>query len=1075
LNDILIENAFQRFGRSVGPPIGIGASLPLEYVFNASQQEFALSVTLCNMFIILMPPAEWDASNTINRMKPTFLILALIACLAAFSFQPSPVEMSPSSTPDALIEALPVVAVAAFEDEDSIVPRPVLLSKSGTSADSSAPLRMNELRIDVKVIGNMATTTLEMNFVNDLDRILEGQLIFPLNEGQTVSRFAMDVNGKLREGVIVEKQKGQQVFETIVRRNVDPGLLEWTKGNNFRARVYPIPAKGNKRILVAYEQELNATQEGPLYLLPMNFPDLLDKFDLKVEVFRQEVKPELQDNGLANLKFDRWEENYVAEIHKTRVKADRQLGFMVPKPKRDIPVYVEKGSDGSNYFYFHMNPKVQSSQKPVPKHITLLWDASSSGQKRDHDREMALLEACFARYQNLQVDLVTFAVDAENPLTTQVSNGQWRGLQGLLQGMAYDGATQLGCLDLSKYKTDEFYLFSDGISNFGTAEIKTGGKPVHCISSGPDAEYAILRNLADETGGSFISLRETNIEDAMPMLASNSYRFLGLRSATGAESVYPDRPASVQREFSMAGKMTDGKAKLVLEFGIGSKVMETQIIQLDAAEANESSNLVSRIWAQKKLAALERDPKRNEKAMVELGKSHGLVTRYTSLIVLETLEDYLEFDIVPPAEMRDDFMASRAKTKKSEEDAVEEHLEMVLELWKERKKWWDKKIDWAKLKPLSAKNGKGAQMDSLSMNVEEITTNGSAAAESFDGSSDDWDDEGDAFGDFDEEIEVVEEEVDFKSEEKENEKGRKRNGKISIKAWDPSEPYLDAIKKANSSKQYDTYLTEKAEFGDAPSFYLDCTDFFLSQKDDRTALRILSNIAEMQLEDYRLIRILAHRLLQLNMPELAVPLFEQVLELRPEEPQSLRDLAHAYARANRMQEAVDALWKIITQPWDSRFPEIELIALEEMNAMIATSDKKLNTTHFDQRLVENLDLDMRVVLNWDANNCDMDLWVYDPRGEKCLYSNRETALGGWMSRDFTGGYGPEEFLLHTTMPGEYKVMVHFYGNSQQDLAGATTIQVQMISNFGRKNQKIQEVTRRLKGASEELEIGKIVF
>ena len=58
------------------------------------------------------------------------------------------------------------------------------------------PLKLSELQVDVKVIANLATTTMAMTFYNDTDRILEGQLSFPLGEGQTVSSFAMDVEGK---------------------------------------------------------------------------------------------------------------------------------------------------------------------------------------------------------------------------------------------------------------------------------------------------------------------------------------------------------------------------------------------------------------------------------------------------------------------------------------------------------------------------------------------------------------------------------------------------------------------------------------------------------------------------------------------------------------------------------------------------------------------------------------------------------------------------------------------------------------------------------------------------------------
>jgi hypothetical protein len=78
--------------------------------------------------------------------------------------------------------------------------------------------------VQVQVVGSLAITTWDFTLFNPQDRILEGEFVFPLGEGQTVSRFAMDVNGKLREGVVVDKAKGRQAFEEIVRRGVDPGL-----------------------------------------------------------------------------------------------------------------------------------------------------------------------------------------------------------------------------------------------------------------------------------------------------------------------------------------------------------------------------------------------------------------------------------------------------------------------------------------------------------------------------------------------------------------------------------------------------------------------------------------------------------------------------------------------------------------------------------------------------------------------------------------------------------------------------------------------------------------------------------
>jgi len=93
-------------------------------------------------------------------------------------------------------------------------------------------------------------------FANPYDRVLHGDLYFPLSEGATISGCALDIDGKLIDGVAVEKHKGREVFEQIVRQNIDPGLIEWTKGNNFKTRVFPIPAKGTRTIRVRYVTEL---------------------------------------------------------------------------------------------------------------------------------------------------------------------------------------------------------------------------------------------------------------------------------------------------------------------------------------------------------------------------------------------------------------------------------------------------------------------------------------------------------------------------------------------------------------------------------------------------------------------------------------------------------------------------------------------------------------------------------------------------------------------------------------------------------------------------------------------------
>ena len=258
------------------------------------------------------------------------------------------------------------------------------------------------------------------------------------------------------------------------------------------------------------------------------------------------------------------------------------------------------------------------------------------------------------------------------------------------------------------------------------------------------------------------------------------------------------------------------------------------------------------------------------------------------------------------------------------------------------------------------------------------------------------------------------------------------------------------------------------------AFFLDVADFFRVRTRPDLSLRILSNIAEMDLENPRLLRILGHRLMQTQHKALAVSVFEQVLEMREEDPQSYRDLALALASVNQHQRAVDLLYKVVKGTWHPRFPGIQMIALNEMNAIIATCNKKLYLDKMDKRLIRNLPMDVRVVLTWDADNTDMDLYVTDPTGVTCSYQQRATPMGGRISPDFTGGYGPEEFLLRNARPGKYEVRVQYYGNRQQNLSGTSTIQVSMTTNFGQPNEKIQSTTVRMREEKEMIKIGEFV-
>jgi tetratricopeptide (TPR) repeat protein len=253
---------------------------------------------------------------------------------------------------------------------------------------------------------------------------------------------------------------------------------------------------------------------------------------------------------------------------------------------------------------------------------------------------------------------------------------------------------------------------------------------------------------------------------------------------------------------------------------------------------------------------------------------------------------------------------------------------------------------------------------------------------------------------------------------------------------------------------------------------------------------VLTSVAELKLEDARLLRVLAHRLEQADELDLAIELFDRVRRLRPEEPQSYRDLALALDRragargqggplasasTGDYTRALALFGEIVNREWDSRFPEIEVIALIEANRIQSILERRGSTRAWplDGRLRRLLDLDVRVVLTWDTDQTDMDLWVVEPSGEKCFYSHATTTIGGRISKDFTGGYGPEEYTVRRALAGEYQIKANFYGSRAQQITGPTTVQAVVITDYGRPNEQRRALTIRLTSARDVVDIGAV--
>ena len=946
---------------------------------------------------------------------------------------------------------LPLVITA----QKSVVPEVKVVNERNAN-----PMVLQDLSIDILVIGQTAVTTMEMTFYNPNTRVMEGEFQFPLADGQQVSRFALDINGKMREGVVVDKALGHKAFEDIVRRGIDPGLLEKTEGNNFKARVYPMPAKGTRRVLIAFEQELHERDGQDYYFLPITANTTLKNFKVRTEVVSRFVKADIQNS--LQLDFKQARNSYISEVSQQNFTLNQNIALTFPKIEKPQSISATKGN--KTYCYGNIAlATAQPKNKPIPKEIGILWDASHSASNRDRAKEFAFLDAYFKALKNVKVVLSSFNIRTDKTLTFEVKNGNWQALKSHLENLPYDGATDGNAIDFN-LKTDEILLFSDGIFNFGSKDfsvndaVKQAKTPITVVNASAVANTPKMQYLANATGGSFIDLTTLSTEQALKAAQTVPFQLLDIEVKNGKiANIFPQKGTAISKgNFTLAGELQTKEASLILSFGYPKNVILQKEIHLatNPDASGSEFELLRRIWAEKQIAQLEREGA-EQKQIDAVGREYSIVTEGNSLIVLETVEDYVRYRITPPKELQMEYSKRLANQEKQKEDSAKRILENVIAQSAEQSKWWNTQYP---LKDSKSKN-KAVIMEEVVYTIDNNAIADVAA------------------------VEAPSMERSASKEVSSNAMAKRATAprstpapasvptsKIELNAYNPDTPYLKVMEYTEYAKAVETYYKLKKEYGNTPSFYVDVADYFFKKGNHEQAILVVSNLAELSLDDPQLLRMLGYKLSNYSAKKEAVQVFRKVAQLREEEPQSFRDLGLALAEDAQYNEAAKNLYRVVTNEWSSRFGDVQLVTLNDLNSLIARH-QGIDVSYIDKRLLKKEPVDVRVVLSWDTDNCDMDLWVTDPKDEKCYYQNTLTYLGGKISHDVTQGYGPEEFMLKKAENGKYKVQVDYFGTHSQKQLMPVSLRITFYTHFGTPQQKQEETTVRLSNAKEVIEVG----
>lgn len=990
-----------------------------------------------------------------------------------------------------IIVALCIILVFSNVDTKSQIRTtreiPSLKIKNGDGQQNKVILA--DLKIAVVIFGNIAKTTMTMVFDNKTNRDLEGELTFPMPEGVSVSGYALDINGKLRQAVPVDKNKGTEVFESIETRRIDPGLLEKVEGNNFRTRIYPLPANGKRTVQISYSENLTTTSDQARYYhLPLNYSSPIENFALDIHVFQNTDKPDFTEKPDGSLAFSQHNSNYTASLHKQQFKSQRNLVVQLPIDNREASGLFQTNGDKS--FYFLANATVNAT-KPTQKKwghsIGIIWDRSLSSKNRDIEKELALLDLFFKENPNMTVDLGLLDIRFVKGHTFQVRQGNWNDLKNYIKGIDYDGGTDYSQIKTGVIQANNYLLFSDGLSTFGQSKINLDN-PVYCITSSNGSDYGVLKQISQKHLGKMINLANTSTTEAYHKLNTIDLIYLGIKEKNDFEEVYPQKGTPVQANFSLAGVgKRPGLKQITVLVGDGQQAPQEISIAL---QPDHGEIDLQQIWAQKKIEALDLQYEDNREEIETLGKQFGIVTRNTSLIVLETTEDYVRYAITPPAELLSEFNRLIKEEHIEKEERVADLLDQAQDITKQLQSWWNTDFQQKKKYPTRKR-----LISIPDLAVAEETATGvvpatpipsrpsaspaaTARAEELRSSAAASEKRVVAEGNSNTAKAVTSELAMAASDDVlqdfavvQSLEGRLAgiqttssinsiHGKISIPEIKEDQAYLQDL---NQSKDpYKSYLQLRNQYMGTPTFYFDVANFFFKRGDHNKALLILSALADLQIENADLYKTISYKLREWGDYDNALFITAKVLKWRPMDPQSHRDYALVLQDKGMFKEALEQLYGILTQSYSpeaaDRDDGIEETLVMEINNLIKVNKAASSRVAVNKKLIADLPVDMRVVINWNSRNTDIDLWVTDPNQEKCFYSNPATAIGGRLSNDFTGGYGPEQFLLKKALKGKYKIEVDFYNDDSLTLAGPAAVMAEIYTYYSSGKQERKIVT-----------------
>jgi hypothetical protein len=922
-----------------------------------------------------------------------------------------------------------------------------------TASDGSG-LALTGYEVDTVITGPLAFTELRLAFDNPQDRIIEGRFRLLLPDGAAVSRFAMKIDGQFQEGEVVEKQAARRAYEDALHRRQDPALLEQASPNEFSARVFPIPARGRKEIIVSWSQELPSST-APWRLALQGLPEI-GSFKARVRHGGREV-------------FAQQKVRYV--------------------PVGDVVIAASPSSvlRSQDVVVARVKPVATSVPVNLGGTLVLLDTSASRGLGEGSDR--ALVTALVERLQQDQPGLSSqpLSVLAFDQVAAPLFTGTFGDFaKGRLAPRRALGASDLGhglaaAADVVKARgLSRVVVVSDGLLTSGldgdalVQQVKglgaAGVTRIDAIAVGGLRDEALLRRLVVSTlrdEGAVVDSGRGIVEVARRLRLK---AMSGLKvDVAGATWVWPK---------TLDGVQPGDEVLVVAELPAPVRAVEVRVagvvVDVGAVDSSVPAPLLRRAWARARIARLldAREREQDQKARAELAEqivtvsvTHRVLSPLTALIVLETEADYARFGIDRKA-LADVLVVddSGLRLLKRSAIVVPPAPKPVAEPRRQKPSTETKKMSRSREGEAEGAAAKSMAADGDAMKAADSPADDVADDEENErapGANEERRDAApspppppppsmsapapapaaapssrsvDAVG-FVARGEAVAAESDQMPEPE------------SAKVYPYTGPFADVMKLLDAKKVDEAVRKARGwreeDKGDLLAL-LALGEALERSGDLMEAGRAYGSLVDLFADRADIRRLAGARLDRLagktgagsvDAARVAEDTWRRAALDRPDHPQGPRGQAWALVRLQRFAEAFDIINAARKRGLTGgRFGGVDEILNDDLG-LIAAAWAKAEPTR-DKAIQQRLQAEtvawphgpsLRFVLWWETDANDVDFHIHDGKRNHAYYSTRELPTGGRLYADVTTGFGPECFTIEgkpTAYP--YRLEAHYY-------------------------------------------------